>query len=76
MLSAPSEPSLRRARFARFARFNVVYNLAVILWGAFVRATGSGAGCGMRGQWEGGVYQPEVAVMYGLISDAYGALIP
>ena len=46
MSSAPSEPSLRRARFARFARFNVVYNLAVILWGAFVRATGSGAGCG------------------------------
>lgn len=24
----------------------VTYNLAVILWGAFVRATGSGAGCG------------------------------
>lgn len=46
MSSAPSEPSVRRTRFARFARFNVVYNLAVILWGAFVRATGSGAGCG------------------------------
>lgn len=24
----------------------LIYNLAVILWGAFVRATGSGAGCG------------------------------
>lgn len=32
--------------FARFAWFNVVYNLGVILWGAYVRATGSGAGCG------------------------------
>lgn len=33
-------------RFRRFAWFVVVYNLAVVLWGAFVRATGSGAGCG------------------------------
>jgi heme a synthase len=31
---------------ARFAWFVVVYNIAVILWGAYVRATGSGAGCG------------------------------
>lgn len=33
-------------RFELFAWGNVVYNLAVIVWGAFVRATGSGAGCG------------------------------
>ncbi len=33
-------------RFAAFAWANVAYNLLVILWGAFVRATGSGAGCG------------------------------
>lgn len=32
--------------FARFAWANVLYNLGVILWGAYVRATGSGAGCG------------------------------
>lgn len=31
---------------ARFCRFVLVYNLAVILWGAYVRASGSGAGCG------------------------------
>jgi cytochrome c oxidase assembly protein subunit 15 len=30
----------------RFAWLVLVWNLAVILWGAFVRATGSGAGCG------------------------------
>jgi cytochrome c oxidase assembly protein subunit 15 len=30
----------------RFAWFVVFYNLLVILWGAFVRASGSGAGCG------------------------------
>ncbi|MEM7803206.1 MAG: COX15/CtaA family protein [Chloroflexota bacterium] len=31
---------------ARFAWFLVGYTILVILWGAFVRATGSGAGCG------------------------------
>jgi cytochrome c oxidase assembly protein subunit 15 len=31
---------------ARFAWSLLAYNLAVILWGAFVRASGSGAGCG------------------------------
>src|ERR1700761_4379335 len=35
-----------RAPLARFAWFVVVYNVAVILWGAYVRASGSGAGCG------------------------------
>jgi len=30
----------------RFAWAVVVYNVAVILWGSIVRATGSGAGCG------------------------------
>src|ERR1700760_2912760 len=30
----------------RFAWFVVGYNVLVILWGALVRATGSGAGCG------------------------------
>lgn len=33
-------------RFARFAWGVLAYNLAVILWGAYVRASGSGAGCG------------------------------
>jgi heme a synthase len=32
----------------RFAWLTLVYNIAVILWGAYVRATGSGAGCGNR----------------------------
>jgi heme A synthase len=34
------------ARFARYAWVVLIYNLAVIAWGAYVRATGSGAGCG------------------------------
>jgi heme a synthase len=33
-------------RFARFAWGFLAYNLAVILWGAWVRISGSGAGCG------------------------------
>jgi heme A synthase len=33
-------------RIARFAWFVLAYNIAVILWGAYVRASGSGAGCG------------------------------
>ena len=32
--------------FARFAWGVLVFNLAVIAWGALVRASGSGAGCG------------------------------
>ena len=34
------------ARLARFAWAVLAYNVAVIVWGAYVRATGSGAGCG------------------------------
>jgi heme A synthase len=34
------------SRLARFAWIVLAYNIAVILWGAYVRATGSGAGCG------------------------------
>lgn len=33
-------------RLSRFAWGVLAYNIAVILWGAYVRASGSGAGCG------------------------------
>jgi heme A synthase len=39
-----SEPP--RRRLVAFAWLVLAYNVAVILWGAYVRATGSGAGCG------------------------------
>ena len=42
-------PSTSRRRFAPFAWGVLAYNVIVILWGALVRATGSGAGCG--GHW-------------------------
>lgn len=35
-----------QALFGKYAWFVVAYNLFVIVWGAYVRATGSGAGCG------------------------------
>lgn len=38
--------SYRSSRFARYAWAVLAYNVLVVLWGAFVRATGSGAGCG------------------------------
>lgn len=41
--------TLSQRRFAAFAWGVLAYNVAVILWGALVRATGSGAGCG--GHW-------------------------
>lgn len=44
MSPTTSDPRLRR--FARYAWGLLAFNIGVILWGAFVRATGSGAGCG------------------------------
>ncbi|HEV3468771.1 MAG TPA: COX15/CtaA family protein [Pyrinomonadaceae bacterium] len=38
--------NIRPNRFAAFAWAVLAFNLAVIVWGAYVRATGSGAGCG------------------------------
>jgi cytochrome c oxidase assembly protein subunit 15 len=43
-----SSSGIERVPLARFAWFVVVYNIIVIVWGAYVRATGSGAGCGRR----------------------------
>jgi len=34
------------SKLARYAWFVLAWNVIVILWGAYVRATGSGAGCG------------------------------
>ncbi len=35
-----------QSRFIRYSWFLLIYNLAVVAWGAYVRASGSGAGCG------------------------------
>ena len=37
---------IKSSRYATFAWVTLGINILVIIWGAFVRATGSGAGCG------------------------------
>jgi heme a synthase len=44
--TSASISKIGRLPLARFAWFVVAYNITVIVWGAYVRATGSGAGCG------------------------------
>jgi heme A synthase len=44
--SPPAPPRVASVGFARFAWAVLAYNVGVVLWGAYVRATGSGAGCG------------------------------
>ncbi|MBE9523735.1 MAG: COX15/CtaA family protein [Chloroflexi bacterium] len=34
------------SRFTKYAWSVLIYNIAVVMWGGYVRATGSGAGCG------------------------------
>jgi heme a synthase len=43
---ATATPNAPRTLLPRFAWAVLVYNVAVVLWGAVVRATSSGAGCG------------------------------
>ncbi len=44
--SVPPGADSSPTRFRLYAWAVLGYNLAVIVWGAYVRATGSGAGCG------------------------------
>ena len=46
LLSSPRAPKI--SPVARFAWTALYWNVAVVLWGAYVRATRSGAGCGNR----------------------------
>ena len=46
--AAAARAGASRERFRRFAWFVLAWNFLVVLWGAYVRASGSGAGCGSR----------------------------
>jgi heme a synthase len=46
--------------FARFAWFVLAWNIAVVLWGALVRVTGSGAGCGNHWPLCNGQFTPNL----------------
>src|SRR5215472_15847625 len=50
-----------------FAWFVVAYNIIVIVWGAYVRATGSGAGCGSHWPLCNGAILPTTAQTQTLI---------
>ena len=55
---AKMETELKLTRFAKFARFVLAYNLVVIIWGVFLRASKSGDGCGQHWLTCGGEFVP------------------
>jgi heme A synthase len=63
----------RRGRFAAYAWLVLVYNILVILWGAVVRATGSGAGCGEHWPLCQGVVIPHAEQIATLIEFSHRA---
>ena len=65
------ESILTAHRFARYAWFVLAYNLFVILWGAFVRASGSGAGCGSHWPLCNGVVVPRAPQLETIIEFAH-----
>ena len=58
-------------RLARYSWFVLAYNLFVILWGAFVRASGSGAGCGSHWPLCNGVPVPRSPQLETIIEFAH-----
>jgi len=54
-----SRPASQLSGFAIYAWCVLAYNMAVIAWGAFVRASGSGAGCGNHWPLCNGVAIPQ-----------------
>jgi heme A synthase len=59
--------NLNLSRFAKYAWFVLAYNLGVILFGAYVRASGSGAGCGSHWPLCNGAIVPRAARLETLI---------
>ena len=57
----------------RFAWFVLVYNLGVIAWGAYVRATRSGAGCGAHWPLCNGEVLPQAPTLAMLIEFSHRA---
>jgi len=58
---------MRKTSFTRFVWAVLAFNILVILWGAFVRATGSGAGCGSHWPLCNGEVLPRAPQMETLI---------
>jgi heme A synthase len=59
--------------FTRYAWGVLAYNVLVVLWGAFVRATGSGAGCGAPWPMCNGVVVPRAPALATIIEFTHRA---
>ena len=62
---------LKLNRFSKYAWGVLIFNLAVILWGAYVRASGSGAGCGSHWPLCNGEVVPQYPQIATLIEFAH-----
>ncbi len=62
---------MQRHRFAIYAWAVLGYNLLIVLWGAFVRASGSGAGCGSHWPLCNGQVLPQAPAVATLIEFAH-----
>lgn len=60
-------------RLARYAWLVLAYNLGVVAWGAYVRATGSGAGCGSHWPLCNGEVLPRAAAVETLVEFSHRA---
>ena len=58
---------MKQNRFSKYAWGVLIFNVAVVVWGAFVRATGSGAGCGRHWPLCNGVVIPRAPVIETII---------
>jgi heme A synthase len=58
-------------RYATYAWIVLAYNVLVILWGAYVRATGSGAGCGSHWPLCNGEIVPQAPQLETMIEFAH-----
>ncbi|MGZ3702905.1 MAG: COX15/CtaA family protein, partial [Bdellovibrionota bacterium] len=55
------------ALYRKYALFSLATCVAVIVWGAYVRASGSGAGCGAHWPLCNGVVMPDTDVRRTLV---------
>ncbi len=62
---------MKRISFPNFAWGVLGFNVLVVLWGAYVRASGSGAGCGAHWPLCNGVVIPQAAQMKTLVEFAH-----
>ncbi len=64
---------MKLSRFAMFAWSVLAYNVAVVLWGAYVRATKSGAGCGSHWPLCNGIVIPRAPAIETIVEFTHRA---